>query len=156
MRLATLSHWQDAGDGVIGAGGWLYPWGDDPSGGICALDKFQGRSWNGVQKIGSQESCVSVFGVYDQLGNLWEWVDVERKADPEQWLAALRKDGWMVEIKDSQIMITKGELLFLSLKKSFSPRIENLIHKLINLSSSIDSSCGDLFRLCIRIFFCCL
>jgi hypothetical protein len=116
MRLATLSHWQDAGDGQIGSGGTLYPWGDNPKGGVCVLDSIEGPKWKGVQPSGSQQSCVSVFGVYDQLGNVWEWVDTERTAGAESWLRALRKDSWELTLKEKRILITKGDLLALSVQ----------------------------------------
>ena len=148
LRLATLSNWQDAGDGQIGLGGTLYPWGDTPEGGVCVLDRIQGPKWKGVQLSGSQESCVSVFGVFDQLGNIWEWVDTEVKADSKHWLSALRADGWQVDLKNQQIVITKGDLLALSIQSICTNILELEVDKTVGslrvrLHAETNKECRD-------------
>ena len=38
LRLATVQEWQDAGDGVLGAGGTPYPWGSIKDDSRCVVD----------------------------------------------------------------------------------------------------------------------
>ena len=38
------------------------------------------------------EGCVSEHGVYDQIGNAWEWVDLEQNAfTRDDWIAYVEK-----------------------------------------------------------------
>ena len=53
-----------------------------------SLEKSFGK-WKHVQPSGSMEGCVSEHGVYDQLGNAWEWVDLGRIATRDEWVAYL-------------------------------------------------------------------
>ena len=85
MRLPTVMEWRDAGDGVIGEGGTDYPWGNDVHAGECVLP-HEDTTWDYHQTCGYLSSCVSVFGVYDQIGNLWEWAESGLYVDIEAWM----------------------------------------------------------------------
>ncbi|MBU1628032.1 SUMF1/EgtB/PvdO family nonheme iron enzyme, partial [bacterium] len=73
-RLCTTEEWRDACDGTIGAGGNIYPYGNDYNEKICLIKKSYEK---GEQSIptGSRSECVSSFGVFDMNGNLNEWVN---------------------------------------------------------------------------------
>ncbi len=95
MRLVRLQPWRDAGDGELGEGGTAYPWGDSAPDGQCALDVPGSPGvWPDPVPSGSLPECVSVFGVYDQIGNYWEWVDLELTADADGFIAARAAEGW--------------------------------------------------------------
>ena len=88
-HLITRDEWLDAGDGVPGPGGPPYPWGTEVAGDRCWLpDENGNHRVADTQLTGSAPDCVSAFGVYDQLGNAWEWVDPQLNADPDAWSAA--------------------------------------------------------------------
>jgi len=67
-RLPNEAEWEAAGRGR-GEPSPLYPWGDDPSDGGNTRNLP-----NNTYEVGSQSFNVSPFGVYDMLGNVWEWV----------------------------------------------------------------------------------
>lgn len=106
LRLATLSEWQDAGDGMVGMGGFQYPWGDDKDDTLCVLDSpTNPMRWKTIQPTGSKPDCVSKSGVYDQIGNAWEWVDLERIASRTAWVELITTKGFTVAVsKDSITM----------------------------------------------------
>ncbi len=70
-HLCTVDEWQTA------CGPYTYPWGDAPSAQTeCAVANSDGTtSRTDSQPAGSLTGCVSPQGVYDQIGNLWEWAD---------------------------------------------------------------------------------
>lgn len=81
-HLATQAEWEDAGDGVVGEGGTVWPWGDVYDASLCAIPTDEGEyPFDEIQLTGSMPGCVSSFGVFDQIGNAWEWVDSERDLD---------------------------------------------------------------------------
>jgi hypothetical protein len=87
-RLATLQEWTDSGDGVLGAGGSPYPYGDTYIEGACHIQGgpvHPEHSQESVHPSGASPDCVSIFGVYDLLGNLWEWVDSGLTGDVQAW-----------------------------------------------------------------------
>ena len=53
------------------------------------------------------EGCVSEHGVYDQLGNAWEWADLGRTATRDEWIAYLGSHGVEVEVNQSWIEIER-------------------------------------------------
>ena len=109
MRLATFEEWLDAGDGVYGEGGSIYPWGDSIHNGACVLSDGN-TSWDEWQVCGSLPSCQSRFGVWDQIGNLWEWVDTGNTVDIDHWFAAREADGINVDIQDGLLSLSEGNL----------------------------------------------
>ena len=104
LRVINHREWKLAG------GGGTYPWGEEHEE-RCVLDspKMHG-AWNHVQPSGSMESCVSEYGVYDQIGNAWEWVDLEQTASREQWLKYLEAKGHSVEVSQTLIQVNEGLL----------------------------------------------
>jgi hypothetical protein len=82
-RMPLLQEWLDAADGRVGEGGSVYPYGDDFVPGRCNFG--QGRDGR-LQPTGSLGDCQSAFGVYDLLGNAFEWVDSGQRIDMERSL----------------------------------------------------------------------
>jgi len=64
-RLPNEAEWEVAGRGP-GNDPQLYPWGNDPSDGL-KLPEVR------TYEVGSIAFNVSPFGVYDLVGNVWEW-----------------------------------------------------------------------------------
>lgn len=89
-RLCTMSEWQDACDGQIGEGGALYPWGESPEPDrVCAAPNHLDVSdYATLQRTGSLPDCRTPSGVYDQVGNAWEWVDPEQTDEDGRPVAA--------------------------------------------------------------------
>jgi formylglycine-generating enzyme required for sulfatase activity len=72
-HLCTTTEWQAA----CAWGGGLYPWGDSPApDDVCAIpDETGATRYDGLQPTGSLPECRNPNGVFDQVGNAWEWVD---------------------------------------------------------------------------------
>lgn len=72
-HLCTALEWQTA------CGATILPWGEEPPAEeVCAIPApDQTTEWTELQPAGSLPDCRSPEGVYDQIGNAWEWVDPE-------------------------------------------------------------------------------
>jgi hypothetical protein len=107
LRLATHQEWLDAGDGQIGEGGKAFPWGEKDDA-RCILDSPKNPNrWKTVQPTGSMHECVSDWGVYDQIGNAWEWVDLEQTASKEAWVRLLESNKHVVQVSESKIELSE-------------------------------------------------
>jgi formylglycine-generating enzyme required for sulfatase activity len=68
-RLPKEAEWEAAGRGP-GTSPPLYPWGTEPD----ADGKTQNLPNQNTYEVGSQSFNKSPFGVFDMLGNVWEWI----------------------------------------------------------------------------------
>ena len=99
MQVINYDQWIKAG------GQYKYPWGNQFED-VCVLESRKAfGKWKHVQPSGSMEGCVSEHGVYDQLGNAWEWVDLGRTATRDEWVDYLARQGVDVEVNQSWIEI---------------------------------------------------
>ena len=109
MRLPTIEEWQDAGDGVVGSGGTSYPWGNELHTGECVLP-YEDIVWDSFQPCGYLETCVSTFGVYDQIGNLWEWAATNLYTDINSWMHKQEGLGYLFWV-DNGFLHTESQTL---------------------------------------------
>lgn len=71
-RLCTVPEWEHA---CRGPGGLSYPYGPTHDPEACRTDLDWGAE---PAASGASTTCVSGYGVWDMVGNLWEWTDGER------------------------------------------------------------------------------
>ncbi len=70
-RLPTEAEWEKAARGTEG---FLYPWGNSPP---TPAHTNYNRKWKGyatLSDVGKHPPGISIYGVYDMTGNVWEWV----------------------------------------------------------------------------------
>lgn len=66
-RLPTAEQWEKAARGTTGS---VWPWGDQPSAAKCNAREANVGTTTSVSRY---HSGVSPYGVYDLVGNVWEW-----------------------------------------------------------------------------------
>lgn len=77
-RLPIEAEWEAAGRGP-GISPQLYPWGNDPTAGGKTFDLPDQDTY----PTGTQPFNESMFGVFDMVGNIWEWVGEPYSGVPE-------------------------------------------------------------------------
>ena len=91
-RLCTESEWQLAASGT---GNLRYGYGNAFESGRCNAPALIGGVWErsaGTAPSGAFGRCCSEFGVYDMVGNVWEWTATPAPAHPE-W-RVVRGGSW--------------------------------------------------------------
>ena len=110
-RLVSLSEWIDAADGVHGEGGNTYTYGNQWSDSSCATPLHDGTVvYDAVQESGLFPDCVSDFGIYDQIGNVWEWADPQRDIDIEGFFRDIAEGDLSLEATTSSRIVFEGVL----------------------------------------------
>lgn len=89
-HLCTVEEWQSA------CGAAVFPWGDAPAPEeVCAIPAADGSTaWEGLQPAGSLPECRTPGGVFDQVGNAWEWADPGTFEDDGEPITAKLGGAW--------------------------------------------------------------
>jgi len=93
-RLPTEAEWEASGRGP-GSESQLYPWGNDPSADGQALSLPDQDTY----AVGTQSFNQSPFGVFDMVGNIWEWVG-EPYTNGQEGIRVLRGGRYGIPILD--------------------------------------------------------
>jgi len=79
MHLCTSQEWEDACDGQPGEGGRAHPTLDGSYvRKACGIAAYGVHFEPWLAPAGSYPDCRTPEGVYDMMGNLWEWTDPEQ------------------------------------------------------------------------------
>jgi formylglycine-generating enzyme required for sulfatase activity len=108
-RLSTEAEWEAAGRGP-GSSPQLYPWGDDATAGGQALALPDDDTY----PVGTQSFNKSSRGVYDMVGNVWEWVGEPYEGSQEDF-KVLRGGRYGLPINDLayRLVVASGDTRYL-------------------------------------------
>ena len=83
-RLCREDEWVKSCGGVAG---WNQPYGATRVPGLCHADVFEEGEYDRAVPSGSKSQCRSVWGTYDQEGNVSEWVeDAREPGSRDRWV----------------------------------------------------------------------
>jgi formylglycine-generating enzyme required for sulfatase activity len=99
-RLPSEAEWEASGRGP-GPAPQMYPWGNDATAEGQAL-RLPDQS---TYPVGTQSFNQSPFGVFDMVGNIWEWVD-EPYANGQNGIRVLRGGRYGLPINDLAYRLT--------------------------------------------------
>jgi len=97
-RLCSGEEWEKA---CAGKNWYKYSYSDSYDASKCGLGR---KTTKDVYKAGSLSGCVSSYGVYDMIGNVWEWTD-----DPYNKNYVKRGGYINADAKEANCFIRKGQ-----------------------------------------------
>jgi hypothetical protein len=96
-HLTTDAEWRDAADGKIGPGGRRWPYGNRHDPRKCNVPESGATAG---APTGAFPECRTESGIYDQVGNLFEWTDPNLTVNTDLALAHLQKLGYGLSVSD--------------------------------------------------------
>ncbi|HND30383.1 MAG TPA: SUMF1/EgtB/PvdO family nonheme iron enzyme [Myxococcota bacterium] len=98
-HLTTEAEWRDAADGKVGTGGRRWPYGNRYDPRKCNVPE---NGATAVAPTGAFPECRTESGIYDQVGNLFEWLDPGLTVQTDLALAHFQKLGYGLTVEGGQ------------------------------------------------------